>query len=191
MQAKIPVGQTELTFEVHTEQGSLIDCIHPKEVEQREKPKNLWWFEHCSTSAGISDSLLTSRMQLLTSEFRRFNSLSLPASLVPFLSHPFTTSLLFCFPPFPSPPLPFPLPLISPCFTGSLPPSPEPPCKKCNYPEAPMLDRQNVESTLKEMLQESLLFQPPDAHIFSPGSRNMSKEHFNMNLTLTGAPATS
>lgn len=66
MQAKIPVGQTELTFEVHTAQGSLIDCIHAKEVEQREKPKNLCWFEHCSTSAGISDSLLTNRMQRLT-----------------------------------------------------------------------------------------------------------------------------
>jgi len=30
MQAKISVEQTELTFEVHTAQGSLIDCIHPR-----------------------------------------------------------------------------------------------------------------------------------------------------------------
>lgn len=70
MQAKVSVEQTELTFEVHTAQGSLIDCIHPKEVEQREKPKNLWWFETCSTSAGISDSFLTNRMLCLTSELR-------------------------------------------------------------------------------------------------------------------------
>lgn len=70
MQAKVSVEQTELTFEVHTAQGSLIDCIHPKEVEQREKPKNLWWFETCSTSAGISDSFLTNRMPCLTSELR-------------------------------------------------------------------------------------------------------------------------
>lgn len=93
----------------------------PKEVEQREKPKNLWWFETCSTSASISDSFLTNRMLCLTSEFRWFNSLFLPTSLVPFLSHPFTPSLLFLFPPFPFPPLSFPLPVISPCFIESVP----------------------------------------------------------------------
>ena len=152
-----------------TEQSDWLHLPKGSAIEGKTKEPACGGFEACSTSADISDSLVTNRMWCMTSEFRWFNfSLSLSPPIPSLLS-----SLLLSLPPFPSFSFPFPsLPFLSfspvspPSLSGYVPWNPELPCKKFSYLEASMLEREYVEPTLRRRCPRSPSCSSPQLLMF-------------------------